>query len=204
MKIIQGTNDFYAVTPSGKIYTLIKRGRGNLKREKPVQKKTFINNSGYVQVLLSINGKQKAPLVHRLVAMAFIPNPYGLPEVNHKDENKLNNSADNLEWCTHKYNQNYGTGSLRSSRKGLVTKMINLMMQPEIINAIISSKQKDTEPEEYTGRYKIALFDEKGAPYKTFANSSAAAAFLGVRPIKVRHAVKKNKMIKGFYLRRED
>lgn len=45
--------------------------------------------------------------VHRLVAEAFIPNPDNLPEVNHKDENGLNNSVDNLEWCSHQYNIEY-------------------------------------------------------------------------------------------------
>ena len=47
--------------------------------------------------------------VHRLVATTFIPNPNNLPEVNHKDENKLNNCVSNLEWCTHQYNNSYGS-----------------------------------------------------------------------------------------------
>jgi hypothetical protein len=51
-------------------------------------------------VSLSKDGKAKPFRVHRLVAVAFIPNPDNLPIINHKDENKLNNNADNLEWCT--------------------------------------------------------------------------------------------------------
>ena len=54
-------------------------------------------------------GKQNYLLGHRIVATTFIPNPDNLPQVNHKDENKLNNSVDNLEWCDEKYNSNYGT-----------------------------------------------------------------------------------------------
>lgn len=64
----------------------------------------------YIQLQLSKNGKKQPVLVHRLVAEAFIPNPNNLPCVNHKDENKHNNCADNLEWCTQKYNLNYGEG----------------------------------------------------------------------------------------------
>ena len=69
--------------------------------------KPFINHDGYSMV--DIRTLDKTVSVHRLVALAFIPNPDNLPEVNHKDENKQNNCVDNLEWCTTKYNCNYGT-----------------------------------------------------------------------------------------------
>ena len=73
-----------------------------------------INRYGYLTVNLSKNGKIKIFLVHRLVAQAFIPNPLNLPQVNHKKEfEKQNNKAENLEWCTNKYNMNYGTGRER-------------------------------------------------------------------------------------------
>lgn len=58
------------------------------------------NRNGYVIVSLHINGKCCTRLVHRLVALAFIPKIYGKPDVNHKNGDKLDNSIDNLEWCT--------------------------------------------------------------------------------------------------------
>lgn len=64
---------------------------------------------GYPTCGLGRNGTHKYVFVHRLVADAFIPNPDNLPIINHKDENPKNNHMDNLEWCTYKYNNNYGT-----------------------------------------------------------------------------------------------
>lgn len=66
-------------------------------------------NSGYLQVNLWNNNKRKVCYVHRLVAETFIPNPQEFPQVNHKDEERTNNNVYNLEWCTRKYNMNYGT-----------------------------------------------------------------------------------------------
>jgi len=66
----------------------------------------------YYTVGLIKNGKHKTWNVHRLVAMAFIPNPHNLPCINHKDENKYNNTVDNLEWCSYSYNTKYN-GSMR-------------------------------------------------------------------------------------------
>ena len=71
-----------------------------------------MSKSGYLSVeLFDENGKSKRLLIHRLVAMAYIPNPENLPQVNHIDENPLNNAVSNLEWCTAKYNMNYGNGA---------------------------------------------------------------------------------------------
>lgn len=74
------------------------------------------DRDGYRQVTLSYNDKQYNRRICRLVAIAFIPNPDNLPVVNHKDENKENDHVDNLEWCTVKYNNNYGT-RLQKTRK---------------------------------------------------------------------------------------
>ena len=72
---------------------------------------------GYYYVSLYKEGKGKNFRIHRLVAEAFIPNPEGLPQVNHKDECKINNCVSNLEWCDAKYNANYGTRTERIANK---------------------------------------------------------------------------------------
>lgn len=71
--------------------------------------KQQISIHGYKVVLLTIAGKKKLCKVHRLVAQTFIDNPNNLLFVNHKDEDKTNNHVNNLEWCTVKYNINYGS-----------------------------------------------------------------------------------------------
>lgn len=78
--------------------------------------KTHVNK-GYEYSHLCKNGKHRNVKVHRAVAEAFIPNPDNKPDVNHKDENPLNNRADNLEWATKKENVNYGTRAERFSQK---------------------------------------------------------------------------------------
>lgn len=79
---------------------------GNIYSEKSKKYlKCSIDSKGYKY--LDLTHSQciyRCPKVHRLVALAFIPNPNNLPQINHKDGNKLNNNVDNLEWCTNIYN----------------------------------------------------------------------------------------------------
>ena len=75
-----------------------------------------LNFNGYLVMLLYDGmGNKKWYPVHRLVASAFIPNPEGFDQVNHKDEVKTNNRVENLEWCTNDYNIHYGTGLARAA-----------------------------------------------------------------------------------------
>lgn len=108
-KDIEGFNGDYWVSNLGRVKSL-KYGKERILKPR--------KQSGYYRVLL-YNDKRCEYSIHRLVAMAFIPNPDNLPQVNHKDENKLNNCVDNLEWCTREYNHNYGTINIRKSQKQL-------------------------------------------------------------------------------------
>lgn len=90
-------HDGYHASYDGKIYS--SKTRRFLKPRK--------NRLGYLTVGISINGKKYTRTVHRLVALAFIPNPDNLPEINHKDGNKENNNVNNLEWSSRSSNQKH-------------------------------------------------------------------------------------------------
>lgn len=97
-------------------YSISTKGRVRNDSTGRILKRTLHSN-GYLQVTLcSKTEKPIHPTIHVLVALAFIPNPNNLPEVNHKDEDKTNPNVDNLEWCTPKYNNNYGTKPERISK----------------------------------------------------------------------------------------
>ena len=96
-------------------YFISNFGRVFSKKSNKIMKNRVVSKNGYQQITLD----NSQLLVHRLVAQAFIPNPNNLPCVNHKDENPGNNDFRNLEWCTYKYNSNYGTNPSRHSKKML-------------------------------------------------------------------------------------
>lgn len=102
-------NDNYCISKNGNVYSYY--------TNKILKQRN--NKKGYPSVHLTINGKGISKVVHRLVAKTFIPNPYNLPQVNHIDGNKENNSVENLEWCTNEYNMRHSWEmGLREPLKG--------------------------------------------------------------------------------------
>lgn len=131
-KYIKGYDNKYIVTPTGDIYSLAYYAYGKVwPRKEPIKLKPAISNVGYAQVGLFYRGKLKLRRVHRLVAEYFIDNPHNLPEVNHIDENKLNNDVSNLEWCTVSYNRKYGDRGAKIADGNHVTAEIKRMMNWE-------------------------------------------------------------------------
>lgn len=112
-KPIDGFEGFYEVSDKGRVRSVsrtIRQSNGTERTKKShVLAQTAHYRNGYLSVMLSKEGCKKRVSVHRLVASAFVPNDKHLPEVNHKDETKTNNSAENLEWCDRRYNNTYGT-----------------------------------------------------------------------------------------------
>lgn len=106
-KKVEGFSHYF-ISDRGRVLSL---WHGRLRALSP-----YIVAGGYLMVKLVADDKsQHQRYVHRLVAQAFIENPDNLPEINHKDENKANNSLENLEWCSRLYNMRYGTWATRAT-----------------------------------------------------------------------------------------
>ena len=115
-KDVEGYEGLYQVSNLGRVKSLEKIDASG-HRLKEIIMKADTSNGRYLRVSFYKDKKNRVFSIHRLVAKAFIPNPNDLPCVNHKDENTFNNCASNLEWCTQKYNCNYGTRNKRISNK---------------------------------------------------------------------------------------
>lgn len=111
-KPIKGYEGLYEVSSLGRVKSLNFKRSGEEGILSPASKP-------YLQVTLYSKGKASQPLVHRLVAETFIPNPNNLPQINHIDEDTHNNSVENLEWCSSSYNINYGKRNSTVSRKAV-------------------------------------------------------------------------------------
>lgn len=105
--------------PDRPYYTYEVSDKGRVRNDRgEILKPTFNKGNGYYYISLHYNGKATTYSLHKLVALTFVKNPDSTKYtvINHKDEDKMNNCADNLEWCTYKYNANYGTATERMSK----------------------------------------------------------------------------------------
>ena len=102
---ITGFENYYQVSNLGNVRSCLNTGHKMTNKWRILSPR--LDNRGYLFVnLYDENHNMKSIKIHRLVAMAFVPNPHNYNIVNHKDENPANNKAENLEWCTQKQNCN--------------------------------------------------------------------------------------------------
>ena len=134
---IEGYEGLYQVSNKRRVKSLNYNKSGKEGILKPRKSK-----DGYLQLQLHKEGECKDYRVHRLVGQTFLENLEGLPEINHKDEDKTNNCVENLEWCSSEYNKNYGTRNKR------VSKSLSKPLMCVEINEIFNSAQ---EAQEQTG-----------------------------------------------------
>lgn len=120
-KDVNGYENLYQVSNTGRVKStskLVNHRYGSRNVQEKILAPAFNRKTlGYLVVSLSVNGISKIHLVHRLVATAFIPNPENLPQVNHKDFDKTNNSIQNLEWVSERENNCHKSRTKESSSR---------------------------------------------------------------------------------------
>ena len=200
-KDIPGYEGKYQVSNTGQVRSLNYKGRGVVKLLKQ-----YDNRDGYKRVCLCKNGKVKNHWTHRLVAIAFIPNPNNYKEVNHKDENPSNNNVKNLEWCTHEYNMNYGTRNERASESMRGENNPNYGKHH-------SEEHRKKLSESHKGKYKgkdspvskaILMYDKEGNFIKRFDSIADANEYFGKdrNCSTISHCLKgRNKTVYGYIFR---
>lgn len=147
------------------------------------------DKDGYLLVNLHKNTKMKSCKVHRLVATAFVENPEGYTEVNHINENKLDNRANNLEYCSRSYNNNYGTRNQRAGEK-----LKGRKFSEETIKKMAESKKKPV--------YSI---DKESGLITYWESAKEAGRVLGIDPSSITRCCKgKVKSAGGFYWQYSD
>ena len=168
-KDILGYEGLYQISNLGDVRSLNYNHTGEIKLLKQSTDKY-----GYKRVGLFKNGKEKKYLIHRLVAMTFIPNPDNLPIINHKDEDKTNNNVNNLEWCTYEYNNNYGTRNERvsESMRGENNPLYGKCHREE-------TKKKMSEKMKGKNLKPILMYDKEGNFIRRFNSIGEANEYFG-------------------------
>ena len=173
MKFIKGYEELYLIGEDGVIYSLPKNGASS-----EIKKlKTRINKYGYEQCTLMKDNKPKTFLVHRLVAITYIPNPNNYPQVNHINGIKNDNRIYNLEWCTVSKNTKHAFDNNLSDFR----------------NTCLRNLREYNEKNKYI---KVVLV--KDNEEFVFNSTAEASKFLGTRPDNISRAHKKNQRCKGY------
>lgn len=157
-KSIEGHEGLYEVSNFGRVKSLKRIVKNSGIHDSAIRKEKILKNSvtkrGYLSVTLCYRTLRKTKLTHRLVALAFIPNPENKPEVNHKDSDRTNSHFKNLEWCTslenseHCTNYGYGKNRALNSSQSKVT--------PEIVKEIRKLYSDGLTQKEISYRFKIS------------------------------------------------
>lgn len=142
-KDIKGYEGLYQVSNMGVIRSLYTGKILKAKKE----------TNGYMRVKLYKDGKGKSHTVHRIVAEHFIPNPYNLPQVNHKNEIKTDNRVENLEWCDAKYNLSYNNGQRKRADKNTNGKCSKIVLQYTLDGVFIAEYPSTHEVQRQLGYY---------------------------------------------------
>ena len=172
---IEGYKGLYQVSNMGRVKSLERtvwnNSRGCYVTVPERIRKAKKNNKGYLMLGLSKDAKVKCYLVHRLVATAFVENPEGYTEVNHKDENKENNKAENLEYCSRSYNNSYNGRAKKAAKK-------------------IAEKRKKP----------VFSVDKESGLITYWESAKEAGEVLGIAPTNITRCCKgRKKSIGGFY-----
>lgn len=166
-KAVKGYEGLYEVSSHGRVKSL---KRLHTKERILCQ---AINHKGYARVVLWKENKQRKFSVHRLVAQAFIENPEAKPQVNHIDENKLNNRVENLEWCSQLENHRHGTINERISKS-------------------LTNNPKKSKP--------VTAYDDEGNSVFSFPSVYEASRKTGINVSSIRDCLHKRTKHAGGYI----
>lgn len=141
---VKGYEGFYEVSNKGNVRSLDRKSGRYVRKGRWLRPFLVPDENGYKHVCLSAYGVREQKAVHRLVAEAFVRNPDNKPQVNHIDENKLNNTADNLEWVTQQENLSYSNKGPASKKGKAVARLdTNGFAAEEIYDSITKAAKKN-------------------------------------------------------------
>ena len=165
---VKGYEGLYQVSSEGRVKTLARtcNTKGGSKRTvKERILKPWLQKDGYLLVGLNVDGKRKTATVHRLVCKAFHDNLDNKPEINHINEDKADNRACNLEWCTRRENVNHGSRNDRAAN-GIAKALSKPVGQYTLDDKLIKIWPSANEAERQAGFCHSTISQAANGKYK--------------------------------------